>query len=96
VVHVDEQRCLHTAQAGLGPDSPTSEAAVAGGQGAEAFMSEPESSPLTSEGDASELESLRNFSQARMWPAQRFRCSLATGYTVQRHVSAEVPPPDSG
>ena len=34
-------------------------------------MSEPESSSLTSEGDASELESLRNFSQARMWSAEQ-------------------------
>jgi hypothetical protein len=63
-------RRLHTAQAGLGPDSPASEAAITGGQGAEAFMSEPESSPLTSEGDASELESLRNFSQAMLWLGQ--------------------------
>lgn len=56
---------LQDSQAGLGSDDvPATEAAVPRGDTREAFISEPESSPLTSDGEASELESLRNFSQA--------------------------------
>lgn len=58
-------RChCRLAQAGLGTDAPAADAGVAAEHGREAFMSEPESSPLSSEGEASELESLHNFSQA--------------------------------
>lgn len=41
-------------------------------------MSEPESSSLTSEGDASELESLRNFSQVTVrWHSQVVNSQVA-------------------
>jgi len=51
-------------QAGLGPQLPAAGAEPAAGRGEEALLSEPATSLASSDGEASELESLRDFVQA--------------------------------